>query len=186
MGVNVEVIVDPQAHKSCIIIQPLNMGTSAFVCLLFATLVSSSSVRLPQCDTANRDCSCADKSFKSCDPPSALIEPSDAESRELCELLCTFQGNCTWYMFFPNKDKANCVLYTEGEETFEQYIASCERTMRPVRRADGTCTVGQTDPTSGECNSLICPQVKIIITHLFEFSIFNSQFSHMPNGVSFL
>jgi len=134
------------------------MGTSAFVCLLFASLVYSSSVRLPQCDPANRDCSCADKSFKSCDPPAGNIEPSDADSRELCELLCTFEGSCTWYMFFPNKDKGNCVLYKEGEETFEQYIASCERTMQPVRRADGTCTVGQTDPTSGECNSLICPQ----------------------------
>merc|ERR1711988_1688956 len=136
----------------------VDMGTSAFVCLLFASLVYSSSVRLPQCDPANRDCSCADKSYKSCDPPAGNIEPSDADSRELCELLCTFQGSCNWYMFFPNKDQANCVLYTEGEETFEQYIASCERTMQPVRRADGTCTVGQTDPTSGECNSLICPQ----------------------------
>ena len=30
--------------------------------------------RLPQCDPANRDCSCADKSFKSCDPPAGNIE----------------------------------------------------------------------------------------------------------------
>ena len=33
-----------------------------------------------------------------------------------------------------------------------------------VRRADNTCTATATNPTNGECNSLVCPQVQIFIT----------------------
>jgi len=59
-----------------------------------------------------------------------------------------------------NKDAPGdeaCLMFSKDAATMEEFVISCDRTMMPVRKSDGSCTASATNPTSGECSSLICP-----------------------------
>merc|ERR1711990_1077815 len=140
-----------------------DMGVSVFVCLLFFNLAYGSSIRLgdlPACSPDNRDCSCSDKGYRECDIPKATTQAragSLIECKTQCDLANILTG-CEWYMF--NKDAPGdeaCLMFSKDAATMEEFVISCDRTMMPVRKSDGGCTASATNPTSGECSSLICP-----------------------------
>merc|ERR1712141_78294 len=139
------------------------MGVSVFVCLLFLNLACGSSASLsglPKCNADNRDCSCSDKAYRECDIPKATSQAragSRGECKQQCDLASILTG-CEWYMF--NKDATGddaCLMFSKDAASMEDFVRSCDRTMMPVRREDGSCTASATNPTSGECSSLICP-----------------------------
>merc|ERR1712110_370099 len=140
-----------------------DMGVSVFVCLLFFNLAYGSSIRLgdlPACSPDNRDCSCSDKAYRECDVPKATSQAragSRGECKQQCDLASILTG-CEWYMY--NKDASGdeaCLMFSKDAASMEDFVRSCDRTMMPVRKADGSCTASATNPTSGECSSLICP-----------------------------
>merc|ERR550539_1710884 len=139
------------------------MDVSVFVCLLFFGLVCGGRARLsdlPKCNADNRDCSCSDKAYRECDVPKATSQArsgSRGECKQQCDLASILTG-CEWYMF--NKDATGdeaCLMFSKDAASMEDFVRSCDRTMMPVRREDGSCTASATNPTSEECNSLICP-----------------------------
>jgi len=132
------------------------MGERAVIFWALLAVAAGGSIfnNLPECSVENRDCSCADKSFKSCDEPKARNQ-SHVDDLEGCMVYCD-EGECDWFIY--NNDAAgspNCQLFTE--ETMEEYLQSCVRSGQPVRRIDGSCTANWTT-AEGACDSKVCPE----------------------------
>merc|ERR1719400_3031165 len=74
------------------------MALKAVLLLATVALVSS---QMSSCNTDDRDCRCADKSFKECQEPvtADMIHVADlAECKFQCDLFNSF-GACDWFIF---------------------------------------------------------------------------------------
>merc|ERR1711936_1103024 len=88
--------------------------------LLLATVALVSS-QMSSCNTDDRDCRCADKSFKECQEPvtADMIHVADlAECKFQCDLFNSF-GACDWFIFEQTGGMdENCHLFGPGKEPF--------------------------------------------------------------------
>merc|ERR1712223_883218 len=131
-------------------------------------LIDVSLSELATCNPQNRECSCADTSSRDCEDffPSERFHVDDIEEcMALCQALNPL-GQCEWLLFHysPAKEELsfippylNCELFAPDDASLEQYVNTCDKQGQPTRRHDGSCTVNATNPSTGECNTSICP-----------------------------
>merc|ERR1711962_13995 len=145
-----------------------NMSWKEVVFISLALLVDSGLSQLATCNPQNRECSCADTSSRDCEDffPSERFHVDNIEDcMELCQALNPL-GQCEWLLFHYSPAKKelsfippylNCELFAPDDASLEQYVNTCDKQGQPTRRHDGSCTVNATNPSTGECNTSICP-----------------------------
>merc|ERR1719206_702901 len=98
------------------------MALKAVLLLATVALVSSQS----SCNTDDRDCRCADKSFQDCQEPvtADMIHVADlAECKFQCDLFNSF-GACDWFVYEQTGGMdENCHLFGPGKETMADYLS---------------------------------------------------------------
>merc|ERR1711963_516615 len=140
-----------------------NYALKAVLLLATVALVSSQS----SCNTDDRDCRCADKSFKECQEPvtADMIHVSDlAECKFQCDLFFSF-GACDWFIFEQTGGMdENCHLFGPGKETMADYLSSCNQVGGALRNEAGECLDGPTPfaraaPTARD----VCPVLQMSV-----------------------
>merc|ERR1712227_1131413 len=117
------------------------MALKAVLLLATVALVSSQS----SCNTDDRDCRCADKSFQDCQEPvtADMIHVADlAECKFQCDLFNSF-GACDWFIYEQTGGMdENCHLFGPGKETMADYLSSCNQVGGALRNEAGECLDG--------------------------------------------
>merc|ERR1712012_589088 len=133
----------------------VDMTSSKTLLILVLCSIGESLTDLPKCNPDHHDCSCADKSYLSCDEPESFDKLHVSNLQECimsCDILNSL-GNCDWLIFYNTPgEEANCRLFVDAVENMEVYLGSCDRVGLPLRREDGSCMA-----PSDTCNPLISP-----------------------------
>jgi len=115
-------------------------------------------VAYQECKAENRDCTCGDRSYKSCLEPGAQVSlhVDDLEECILnCDLFATM-NQCDWIIFYNRGPDENCRLIANGE-TMEEYLNSCNIKGQPVHFQNGNCMSAITLPGDLCTNEDYCP-----------------------------
>jgi len=113
---------------------------SLVVLLCLATVALADITDITPCDSANRDCTCGDRSYKTCNEPGAQVSLHVNDLGECilnCDLFATM-GQCDWFIFYNHGPDENCRLIAQGE-SMEEYLNSCNMVGQPIHYKNGNC-----------------------------------------------
>jgi len=123
------------------------MASKVTLLLVGLALAASLADSAYHCNPDNRDCSCADFSYKECQAPVSNdnIHVLDLEECIFqCDLFHSF-GACDWFRFDQTGgEDENCHLHGPGNEPMLDYLSSCNKRGRPTRDINEACYI---DPT---------------------------------------
>jgi len=163
------------------------MALKAVLLLATVALVSS---QMSSCNTDDRDCRCADKSFKECQEPvtADMIHVADlAECKFQCDLFNSF-GACDWFIYEQTGGMdENCHLFGPGKETMADYLSSCNQVGGALRNEAGECLDGPDAfcPSSPYCSGCVsCAADPCGLLVETECTIANSEVTTTPSSPS--
>merc|ERR1711962_500806 len=120
------------------------MASKVTLLLVGLALAASLADSAYHCNPDNRDCSCADFSYKECQAPVSNDNIHVLNLEECifqCDLFHSF-GACDWFRYDQTGgEDENCHLHGPGNEPMLDYLSSCNKRGRPTRDINEKCYI---------------------------------------------